>query len=110
MPSISITALVLTAAATGMKVMGDIQAGQAKASAAKYNAQVARNNAIYASAAGSSQAAAESMKNADLLGRIKAGIGANNVDINTGSAKDVRGSARILGNIDAQTVENNALL
>lgn len=90
--------------------LGQIEAGQAQANASHYNAQVAFNNAAYASASGSAQAEAESLKNAQVGGLIKASQAANNIDVNSGSAVKVQQSQREAGNVDTATVENNALL
>lgn len=103
-------ALALTAVSGGMKVIGDINEGQAVANEAKYNAQVATNNAAYSAAAGQSQAEAESLKNAQVAGRVKAAQAANGVDVNSGSAVDVQESQREAGVVDVQNIENNALL
>jgi hypothetical protein len=50
------------------------------------------------------------MKNADVVGRIKAAQGANQIDVNTGSAKEVQISQRETGELSSLTAENNALL
>lgn len=89
---------------------GQVFSGESQAEAAKYNAQVAANNAAYTSAAGEQSATNESMKNAAGTARIKASQAANGIDVNNGSAVKVQQGAREAGNIDTQTVENNALL
>lgn len=89
---------------------GDLEAGQAQANGAMYKSQVAKNNSDYASEVGQSLAVTQSMKNANELGHITTSQAANGVDINNGSAVNVRQGARMAGTMDTQNVENNALL
>lgn len=103
-------ALIAGGVGSAVSAAGAIEQGQAVANEAKYNSQVAANNATYASAAGTAQAGAESMKNANVAGRVKAAQAANGVDVNSGSTVDVQEGTREAGNIDTQTTENNALL
>ena len=97
--------------------VGTVMGGEATANAASYQAQVAANNAIveeqnasYALAAGRAQAQATSMKSAATLGKIKTAQAANNVDVNSGSAKTVQESARETGQLDTETVMSNSEL
>jgi hypothetical protein len=108
---------VLGIAGAGLSAIGTIAGGLSTAAEARYQSQVAANNATianqnaaYSAAAGSEQAAASSRKNAAALGRIKAAQGANQIDVNTGSAVDVQKSERETGMLDTLTTENNALL
>lgn len=101
----------------GVSATGAIASGEATKTAAEYQAQIAANNAIienqnaaYAVEAGQTQAAASSMKNAATLGKIKTSQAANNIDVNTGSEADVQASQRETGDLDAETVLNNAEL
>lgn len=102
--------VALAAGGAGLKAYGSYEEGQAVAKEAKYNAAVQENNAAYASAAGQSQAEVESLKDAAGQGHLKAAQGANNIDVNSGSAVKVQEGARAAGEIDAANVENNALL
>lgn len=95
--------------------LGAYQAGAAQAEAAKFNAKVAQNNEAisHANAAIAGQAGAEQgwmvgQKTRGTLGAIKANQGASNVDVNSGSAADVRASTEELGQLDAMTVRSNA--
>lgn len=110
-------ALIAGIAGAGISAYGTAEAGQAQANAANYNAQVSRNNATianqnadYAVAAGQESAATESRKNAATSGKIKATQAASGIDVNTGSAKDVQVSQRETGQLDSETVLNNAEL
>ena len=98
---------------------GQGQAFEATAAgeAAAYQAQVARNNAIIAGynateaeQAGETQAYVTSQQAAAQGGRIKASQAANNIDVNTGSAVKVQQGARQAGQLNTETVLNNAEL
>lgn len=109
MPSASIPAVF----SVGSSLLG----ASSKSAEANYQAQVAANNATiarqnaaYASAAGSEQATEESLKGAAVGGRIKASQAANGIDVNSGSAVDVQVSQREASKLDTLNVENNALL
>lgn len=102
-------------AGAGAGAYSSIQAGNAASSSAKYNeqvsqqnAQLAQQNAVQASQAGEAQVAASQQKTRAQVGAIKAGEAASNVDVNSGSAVDVRSSAADLGELDAITVRSNA--
>lgn len=97
--------------------VGTISAGQASSNAASYSAQVARNNAViaeqnaeYATKAGNEQATVQGLRGAAALGKIKTQQAANNVDVNSGSAVNVRASEAESGKLDVLTVQNNAAL
>jgi hypothetical protein len=105
--------------ALGAITQGEGQALSATASgeASAYQAQVARNNAIIAGynateaeQAGEQQAFATSMQGAQTMGRIKTAQAANNVDVNSGSAKDVQIGAREVEQLNTETVMSNAEL
>lgn len=101
---------------------GDKQAAAAKqqqlnANAAEqnYQAQIAINNQSVATsnarlqmASGEEQTFAAGLKNRQNIGAIKAGQAASGIDVNSGSAVDVRSSADELGQLDALTVRSNA--
>ena len=96
---------------------GALFQGFAQSSAANYSAEVARNNALIeqqranqATAAGATQAQQASLKSAAQQAQIVGGLAAGGVDVNSGSAEDVRKSQRELGELDTATTEHNALL
>lgn len=98
-----------------MQALGSIQQGNAAASSAKYNAQIQENNAkiaqqnsIFASEQGAANAGIEQQKTRAQVGAIKAAQAANGVDVNSGSAIDVRSSAESLGMLNAITIRSNA--
>lgn len=104
-------------AGAGIQAAGALQQGDANSHAANYSAQVAYNNAIideqnaeYAIQSGVTKSADQSMKGAAVGGKIKAGLAANGVDVNTGSALDVQESQRETSKLDTETTMNNAEL
>ncbi len=104
-------------AGAGLSAVGAIEGGLSTSAQAQYQSQVAENNktianqnAAYAAAAGSRQAADASMRSAATGGRIKAAQAANNIDVNTGSAVEVQKSEREVGQLSSLTAQNNALL
>ena len=113
----AITAAVAGLAGGATTAVGGIEQGQATANAANYAAQVAQNNATianqnatYATAAGQTQAANQSLKGAATAGRIKASQAASGIDVNTGSALNVQEGQREQSQLDTETVLNNAEL
>lgn len=97
--------------------IGSAEAGYAASNAATYQAAVAHNNAIIASQnaeeaaqAGVAQAGAVSLKAAERYGAVRSGQAASGVDVNTGSAVDVRAATRTAGALDSETVLHNAEL
>lgn len=99
----------------GVSAYGAYQQGQAQAGAARYNADlekqnatVSRENAAIAGQAGSEQGYQVGAKTRATVGNIKANQAASGVDVNSGSALDVRSSAAELGELDALTVRSNA--
>lgn len=113
---------ILMAAATGVSLLGanrqaqgQVEAGNAAAAASNYNAtvaaenaKVADQNATWAAQAGEAQAGEESQKTRATVGSIKAAQAANGIDVNTGSAVDVRSSAAELGQLSAINIRSNA--
>jgi hypothetical protein len=112
----TVTAIAaVTAAVTGATAA--VAGGIAQQRSANYQAQVARNNAViaqqnaaHAASAGAAQTEAASMKAAQRQGLLRAALGANGLDVNSGSAADVQTGQRELGNLDAATTANNAAL
>lgn len=107
------------AAAAGSAVIGaygSIQAGNAAATAANYQAGVARNNRViaqqnaeYSAAAGMGQSQRADAKTRAVGGAIEAAQGASGIDTGVGSPAEVRESAREIGRLDAETIMANAM-
>ena len=106
---------VISEIGTVAGAIGQFAQGEAKSSADKYNATIASNNAKIAeqnaefkSREGEQQAAIEEQKTRAKVGAIQANQAAAGVDVNTGSAVDVRSSAASLGELNAITIRSNA--
>ena len=115
MAALPLIGTVAGVAGTAISAVGTMEAAQAQSANASYQAQVARNNAQIAQEnsamainAGETQAAAQGEKARAQVGGIIAAQGANNVDVNSGSAADVRTSSKELANVDTRTIMSNA--
>lgn len=101
--------------AAGLGAVGQIQQSQASSAAAGYNAKIAADNAQiatqegqWAGAEGEQQAGLAGLKNQQQEGAIKTAQAANNVDVNTGSAKDVQRSQAEMGMLNEMNIRSNA--
>ena len=74
------------------------------------NAIIAQQNANYAIQAGEVQTANQGLKERSEAGRLTSQIAANNLDVNTGSARDVRTSQAEIGQQNVNQVAQNAQL
>lgn len=120
------TIAILGIASTALGVFASIQQGQQQAAAANYQATVARNNAISASAAaaetkrrgevaaqdaiarGRAEEAQNRIRVSQLLGRQRAVIGGSGALVGAGSAAEIEGSTAGLGELDALNIRNAA--
>lgn len=107
---------------TGLMVAGTVIAGastlytaDANAKASTYNSQVMEMNAVLAERRardaeerGVKAEQAKRMEVAALMGRQRASMAANGVDIGFGSAFDVLVDTQYLGDLDALTIKRNA--
>lgn len=107
----------LSVAGAAGKAAGSIKGGNASAEAARYRAQVAENNAkMYEAMAtravqgGEVSSDIAGLRTREKVGGAKVAQGANNIDVNTGSAVNVRAGIAQAGRLDQQTVLNNAEL
>jgi hypothetical protein len=114
LPSIGTVATVAGLAGGGISAFGAYEGGQARAASANYQAQVAANNAKIAqwnasmeAASGAAKESAQGMKTAASAGTAKAAQGASGIDVNTGSAANVRQAVAKLGALDALTIRSN---
>lgn len=89
--------------------VGILTQGLAAGRQAAYQSQVAANNAIiaqqnanYAIQAGEAKATDIGLQERGKLGAVTAGLAANNLNINTGSAADTRETQREMGEINIQ--------
>lgn len=82
--------------------------GMYQAGIAQQNAAIARQNADYASVEGEQSAMKYGMKARQQAGDIAAAQGASGLDVNTGSAKDVRESQHLVSVMDMDQIRRNA--
>ena len=94
---------------------GAEEQASANAAAANFQAQISQNNAAIATQQGQITAASgeeaaynQGMKTRAAVGALEAAQGASNIDVNTGSALQVRQSEDTTGQLDAMTVLSNA--
>ena len=106
--------LAVGLAGAAVSAFGSVEAGNAAKASSDYQAQVARNNATIANQnvawtaeSGESKVAAQGMKTAANVGATKAAQGASNIDVNSGSASNVRVAEGKLGALDALTIRSN---
>lgn len=114
--TLALIAAASSVAGTGIAAVGAVSQGEAASQAAAYNAQVAANNAKLATQnastiaqEGEQQTAQAQQQTKAKLGAILANQGASGVDVNTGSAVDVRSSAAELGELNAINIRANAV-
>ena len=107
---LSVVGAVAGAAGSLASAAAQSKAAAYQAAVAKNNQQIEQYNAVQAANAGRIQAQQKSMKNAEQIARIGAALAAGNIDVNTGSAVDVKTSQREVGQLDAQTTMHNAEL
>lgn len=79
-----------------------------QAQIAKYNAQIDKQNADYARNVGEQQATNQGLKQRQVEGQILTSQAASGIDVRSGSAVDVRQSARKVGQMDLATIRSNA--
>ena len=102
-------------AGAGVSAYGKYEQGQATAQSMAYQAQVAANNAKIARQnagldiqAGEIAATNQGLRTRALIGREKAATAAGGVDVNTGSASEVRAGSAAMGMLDALTIRSDA--
>lgn len=105
----------LNALGGAVGTVGALKSAQAQASAAKYNsavasvnAQQALKNAGLSSAEGSVQAMDQSLRTRAAVGETLANQAASGLDVNSGSAPQVRQSEAEIGETDALRIRSNA--
>jgi hypothetical protein len=96
--------------------VGSVVQGFAGASSANYqaavaanNAKIATQNAQYALETGNREEEAWRVKAGGLIASQEAAQAASGIDVSVGSAVDVRRGARVLEELDALTIKNNAI-
>lgn len=110
-----VAAIALGVLGSLASVAGTVVGAEAQSANASYQAQVAANNAKIAQQnarwtmqAGEQKANNEGQKTRAEVGSIKAAQAARNIDVNSGSAVDVRSSASELGELNQLTIRSNS--
>jgi hypothetical protein len=105
----------LLAGGTGLDVFGKVKSGNAAKKAANeagaledYNAQVAEGQAQDATLRGELDAQRQQQATRGVIGSQRAGFAGAGVDVGVGSAVDVQADAAFLGELDVQTIRENA--
>lgn len=107
--------LVLSLASTAFSAYGQYQAGQAESDAAKYQAKVAKNNAILAGRAAEDATARGAIEESRqraigrrTLGSQRTAFAANGIDLASETVGDIAASQGGLNELDALTIRANA--
>jgi hypothetical protein len=106
--TLAIASLASSVAGSAIGAGASIIGGMNKQNMYNYQAAVADINATRARQIGETEAFNSQLKTGGLLGKEKATQAASGVDVNSGSAVDVRASTAELGRLDAETILNNA--
>jgi hypothetical protein len=106
---------VMGAVGAATSAAGTLATGSSTAAADAYQAQVATNNAALAKQqskldiqSGEIQAVNQGLKTKATVGQEKAAQGASGIDVNTGSAADVRAGTAQLGTLNELTTRSDA--
>lgn len=106
---------MLMIGSTVMGAAGAVQQGKAANASAKYNAQVADMNAKIAERQardavqrGAMEEQQQRMKTSQIIGKQKAAMAANGVDLTFGSPLDTLVDTATMGELDALTIRSNA--
>jgi len=107
--------IATTVAATAVSAYGAMRTAQANSAAAAAKAQQDQNNAILAqrsandaTARGDVEAQQKANQTKQLIGQQRAGLAANGVDPNDGTAVDLQSDAAGNGELDQLTIHANA--
>lgn len=100
-----VTAMAVTAGV--VSAYSSVQAGENANAVAKYNAREQENQATRTRNKGVEEENIQRRKNAEFLSRQRAQIGANNIDIESGSAADLQVDTELLGEVDALRIRRN---
>lgn len=107
--------LVMGALSAGLGAMGQMQQANAQAQAAEYQAKVQDNNAQLAEfkardaiVRGNQEQKKQREYTAQVAGRQRVAMAANNIDVGYGSALDAAVDTAMLGDLDALTIRSNS--
>lgn len=100
--------LLLGLVGAGTKMFGDYQENEAKQKELAANKQLAEQAAADALARGNQDAGRARMQGSQLIERQKVGYAASGVDATAGTPLQVMAGTRLMSELDARTLENNA--
>lgn len=105
----SVTAVQIGLSVAGMAAAGyaQKQQGEHEDEIAKYNARVTENEAEKVRAKGVEEENILREKNAKLLAKQRAQVGASSVDLSSGTPLDIQEDTVVLGEVDALRVRSN---
>lgn len=113
--TLAIASIAATVIGAGVSAYGQMKAGESAQNQANYAAGVARNNQIIADqqATASRQrgevaATTQRLRTEALIGKQKAAMAANGLDVNSGSNLDLTTTSEQVGYLDALTIRSNA--
>lgn len=95
-------------AGAGLGAYGSYQQGQMNAGIARFNSQIAQQNADQAEAMGAENARRSLVNSTKMVAAGQAAYGASGVSAGAGSAADVLRAGASQGALDAQTIQYNA--
>jgi hypothetical protein len=104
------TAGIATLAGGAVSAYSQYSAGKLEQKLSNLNATVSDLQAADAYRRGDIEMANVRRKGALILGQQRAGLAGQGIDINTGSAATIQEQTRVMTEVDAQTVSNNAAL
>lgn len=99
---------VMGAAGAGLTASASLESGMYRAQVARNNQTIANDNANFAVERGNQQVMASQLRTGQIEGAQRAGFGASGVDVNSGSAVRTQQDTARVGQIDAQTIQQNA--
>lgn len=106
---------IMMAIGLGMNVAGTVVGGLGKRAEAHQQAEfqdanksLSEQRAGDALLRGNRDAGTQRMKGSQIIGAQKVGFAAGGVDVSTGSAAQTMADTRMMSELDAQTIENNA--
>lgn len=100
----------LAIVAGGVKGLSTYSAGKVNSDISAYNAKVQAGLAKDAEARGVETERRLRLRTRQVIGAQRAGLAAQGIDINSGTALDVQADAAYVGELDALTARNNAEL
>lgn len=100
--------LALSVLGAGASAFSSVSQGDYQAQVASNNAAIARQNETNAYATGAQQEQQNAFKTRAEIGQQKAGQASNGLDVNSGSALDVRAGTSAIGQLSGLTIANNA--